>query len=115
MRTTTASSGRATKNLITTRKTPTMSSHQTDRKNRRRVSLVEPLETRTLLTTFPPSPATAFQSAINSSQLGDTIVLQAGTTYTGWFTLPNKTTGSGWVTITSSALASLPAAGVRVS
>ena len=54
------------------------------------------------------------QSAINSAQLGDTIVLQAGATWTGNFTLPNKTSGSGWIYIRTSAYSSLPAPGTRV-
>ncbi len=55
------------------------------------------------------------QAALNNAQLGDTIVLQAGATFTGPFTLPNKTTGAGWIYVRSSALASLPAPGTRVS
>ena len=54
------------------------------------------------------------QTAINNAQLGDTIVLQAGATFTGPFTLPGKT-GSGWIHIRSSAYANLPAPGTRVS
>ena len=42
------------------------------------------------------------QSAIDSARLGDTIVLAAGATYTGNYTLPAKT-GSGWIIIRSSA------------
>src|SRR5881409_1844273 len=53
------------------------------------------------------------QSALNSAQPGDAIVLQAGASYTGNFTLP-VTSGSGWIYIQSSALSSLPAAGTRV-
>jgi hypothetical protein len=55
-----------------------------------------------------------FNAALNKAQLGDTIVLQAGATYRGPFTLPNKTTGTGWIYITSSAYSSLPAPGTRV-
>ena len=55
------------------------------------------------------------QTAINNAQLGDTIVLQAGATFTGPFTLPNKTTGTGWIYIRSSAYANLPAPGTRVT
>jgi len=54
------------------------------------------------------------QAALNSAQLGDTIVLKAGATFTGPFRLPNKTTGSGWIYVVSSNLASLPAPGQRV-
>lgn len=56
-----------------------------------------------------------FQAALDSAQLGDTIILQAGATYTGPFLLPNKTTGSGWIYIQSSAYSSLPSPGTRVS
>ena len=48
------------------------------------------------------------QAALNQAQLGDTIVLQAGATFTGPFKLPNKTTGTGWIYVVSSNLASLP-------
>ena len=54
------------------------------------------------------------QAALDSAQFGDTIVLQAGATFMGPFKLPNKTTGSGWIYVVSSALASLPSAGNRV-
>jgi len=54
------------------------------------------------------------QAALDSAQLGDTIVLQAGATFTGNYTLPNKTSGSGWIYIRSSAYSSLPAQGQRV-
>jgi len=54
------------------------------------------------------------QAALNNAKLGDTIVLQAGATFTGPFTLPNKTSASGWIYVVSSNLASLPAPGKRV-
>lgn len=54
------------------------------------------------------------QAAINAAQLGDKIVLEAGATWVGNYTLPAKS-GSGWVYIESSALGSLPAAGTRVT
>ena len=56
-----------------------------------------------------------FQAALNNANLGDTIVLQAGATFTGPFTLPNKTSGSGWIYIRSSNYSSLPAPGSRVA
>lgn len=69
----------------------------------------------------PPTGATctaanssAFQTCLNNAALNSTIVLQAGTTYTGPFTLPNKTSGSGWIYIVSSNLTNLPAPGNRV-
>jgi hypothetical protein len=54
------------------------------------------------------------QAALNTAQLGSVIVLQAGATYSGNFTLPSKA-GSGWIYIQSSALASLPPPGTRVT
>ncbi len=54
------------------------------------------------------------QTAINNAQPGDTIVLQAGATFTGTFTLPNKGTSTQWIYIRSSAYLSLPAPGNRV-
>src|SRR5437588_11354220 len=55
------------------------------------------------------------QAAINAAHLGDVIVIQAGATFTGNFTLPNKTTGSGWIYLVSSAYSSLPPPGTRVA
>jgi hypothetical protein len=55
-----------------------------------------------------------FQAALNNAHPGDVIVLQAGAKYYGNFTLPYKT-GTGWIYIESSALASLPAPGTRVT
>jgi uncharacterized protein DUF4214 len=55
----------------------------------------------------------SLQSALNAAQPGDTIVLQAGATYTGPFLLPNKS-GSDFITVQSSALEFLPS-GQRVS
>jgi uncharacterized protein (TIGR03437 family) len=56
-----------------------------------------------------------FQAAINQAQPGDVITLQAGTTYTGNFTLPAKP-GSGWIVIRTSAPdSSLPPPGTRIT
>src|SRR3989475_4963791 len=54
------------------------------------------------------------QGALNSAQPGSVIVLTAGATYAGNFTLPNKS-GTGWIYIQSSVLGSLPLPGIRVS
>jgi hypothetical protein len=54
------------------------------------------------------------QQYINAAQPGDTLVLQANATYIGNFTLPNNN-GDSYITITSSDMASLPPAGVRVN
>ncbi len=67
-----------------------------------------------MLTTFNPVDGAGFTTALANAQLGDTITLNAGTTYTGNFVMKHKTTGSGWITIQSSNLASLPV-GKRVS
>ncbi len=65
-------------------------------------------------TTWTPTDAASFQTALNGAALGDVIQLNAGTVYQGPFTLPVKSTGSGWIYITTSAINSLPAAGTRV-
>jgi len=61
-----------------------------------------------------PVPAGGdFQAALNAATPGTTLVLQAGATYTGNFTLPANP-GPGWIYIQSSALASMPG-GTRVT
>jgi len=59
------------------------------------------------------APGADLQAALDSAQPGDELVLEAGQSYTGNFTLPRKT-GAGWITLRSSAMSRLPAAGVRV-
>ena len=55
------------------------------------------------------------QDAIDVARPGDTIVLDAGATFKGPFTLPKKA-GTGWVTIrTSTPDKEFPAPGTRVS
>jgi len=54
------------------------------------------------------------QGVINAANLGDVIELQAGATYSGKIQLPNKTNGTGWIIIRSSAWQSLPPPGTRV-
>jgi len=54
------------------------------------------------------------QAAINSAPLGSTIVLQAGATFNGPFSLPNKT-GTGWIYVRTSAYSTLPTPGNRVA
>ena len=56
-----------------------------------------------------------FQTALNNANPGDVIVLQAGATFTGNFTLPVKTSGTGWIYIVSSNYYSLPSPGNRVT
>jgi hypothetical protein len=56
------------------------------------------------------------QAAFNEARLGDVVMLQAGATYTGNFTLPAKKTGSGWIIIRTSAPdSSLPPLGTRIT
>lgn len=68
--------------------------------------------------TCTASNSSEFTSCLNSAALNSVIVLNAGTTYSaplGGFVFPNKTTGSGWIYVVSSQLASLPGPGTRVS
>ncbi|HET9532613.1 MAG TPA: hypothetical protein VFQ92_19825, partial [Blastocatellia bacterium] len=53
------------------------------------------------------------QAAFNAAQPGSEIVLEAGATFTGNFTLPAKT-GTGWIIIRTSRMAEMPAAGTRI-
>ena len=53
-------------------------------------------------------PVTGLQAHINAARLGDTIVIPAGSTCIGNYILKNKTTGSGWIIIQSSAADQLP-------
>lgn len=76
------------------------------------VDLTMPTQTGTIWN-VPAGDAATFQSDINGANCGDTIVLVAGSTYTGNFTIPNKVC-SGWILIESSALSSLPASNHRV-
>jgi len=58
------------------------------------------------------------QQALSSAQFGDTIVLQAGATYSGTFVLPYKGDGTGsdkdYITIRTSDLSGIPGEGERV-
>jgi uncharacterized protein YjdB len=67
--------------------------------------------------TITVGPGGNLQNALNSAQRGDEIVLTAGATYSGNFTLPAKsgTAADGWITIRSDKLSSLPPIGTRVS
>src|SRR5215510_7922976 len=59
-----------------------------------------------------------FQAALNQARPGDAITLEAGATFTGNFTLPNKS-GSGqseWIVVRSSAADSgVPPPGTRIT
>jgi hypothetical protein len=57
----------------------------------------------------------AFQDALNQAKPGDVITLEAGATFTGNFTLPNKS-GGAWIVIRSSTPDSnLPPPGTRIT
>ena len=65
--------------------------------------------------TWPAHTSTDFKNALNSANPGDTIVLDAGVTYQGNFTLPTKSNSNHkWIYIVGSALSSLPVPGTRV-
>ena len=63
------------------------------------------------------STAAAFQSALNSAKCGDTISLQAGTTFTGRFVFPSEPCDDNhWIVIRTSAPdSSLPPEGTRLT
>ena len=67
--------------------------------------------------TLSVSAGQSLQAAIDSAQPGDTILVEAGATFTGPFTLRNKgTTSEEWITIRTSAPdSSLPPAGERLT
>ena len=66
-------------------------------------------------TTWAVHNSAQFTSTLNSSQPGDVIVLDAGVTYSGNFTLPLKSNPNHkWIYVISSAMAALPE-GKRVS
>lgn len=56
------------------------------------------------------------QSALNSAQRGDEVVIDAGVNFAGNFVLPAKagTAANGWIVVRSERLAELPPAGTRV-
>jgi len=56
----------------------------------------------------------SLQQALEAAQPGDTLILEAGATFVGPFTLPYKP-GDAFITIQSSALQSLPGEGQRIT
>jgi hypothetical protein len=78
-------------------------------------ALVTTLGSAASAATIAVSSGGDLQGALNKALPGDTILLQAGATFTGNFVLPKKS-GSTFITVRSSAAtASLPAAGVRMT
>jgi hypothetical protein len=75
------------------------------------VDLTLPTQTGTVRN-VPAGDAAALQNALNAATCGDTVVLVAGTTYIGNFTLP-ETPCSGWIIVQSSQVSQLPP-GTRV-
>ena len=71
---------------------------------------MEQMESRMLLSVVNLHAGNDLQAAINNAQPGDTLILDAGATFTGPITLLNKA-GSQWITIESSALSQLLAIG----
>ncbi len=59
------------------------------------------------------APGGDLQAALKNAKSGDTIILQAGATYNGPLTLPNKA-GSDYITIRTSDLSGIPKEGERV-
>src|SRR5438552_1078616 len=74
---------------------------------------MEQMESRLVPSVVSVHAGDDLQAAINHAQPGDKLVLDAAATFTGPITLPNKT-GDPWITIQTSALDQLPAAGQRV-
>jgi hypothetical protein len=64
--------------------------------------------------TFNPADSAALRQALVQARDGDTIVLQAGSSYAGIVTLPARR-GSGWVVLRSSAMDMLPQPGTRIT
>jgi hypothetical protein len=66
--------------------------------------------------TWRPQTSEEFQVALRSSSPGDTIILDADTTYRGSFTVsPKANPDHQWIYVQSSKLAALPAAGKRIN
>ena len=64
--------------------------------------------------TIPVRAGDNLQAKLDDAKPGDTLVLDAGATWIGNFTLPAKS-GAGWITIRSSQESKLPGPGQRVS
>jgi hypothetical protein len=87
------------------------------------ISYAQILPQATVDTSYPVSSGTTIfvaaggnlQTALDAAQPGDTILLQAGATFSGAFILPVKS-GTGWIVIRTSAPdSSLPPEGTRIT
>ena len=58
--------------------------------------------------------AKGLQAALDTSVLGDRILLAAGARYVGNFVVSSKASSAGWLTIATEGCATMPAEGVRV-
>lgn len=78
-----------------------------------------PLLAQAATITVGPASGNQYQDlqlAINAAQPGDTLLLEAGASFTGSFVLLDKGQSTQWITIRTSAPdTSLPAAGVRIT
>src|SRR5262249_29962400 len=93
---------------------PRCSPRRINRRRKQSLHLrMEQMESRMLLSVVSLHAGNDLQAAINNAQPGDTLVLDAGATFSGPITLPNKA-GTQWITIESSALSQLPANDGRV-
>lgn len=74
-----------------------------------------PLDAATLTVCASGCAYSTLQPAINAAVPGDTILVRAGQTFTGHYTLRNKSTSStSYITIKSDATSGLPGDGVRL-
>ncbi|MEP7380620.1 MAG: Ig-like domain-containing protein [Gemmatimonadota bacterium] len=66
---------------------------------------------------WPVRAGDNLQTTLNNAQRGDEIVIQAGASFQGTFTLPAKsgTSANGWILVRSDKSAQLPAMGTRVT
>jgi len=68
-----------------------------------------------VITVGPGKNYTDLQEAINAATLSSVLILDAGVSFNGGFTLPNKITGSGWIILISSRMDLLPMDETRIN
>ncbi len=81
----------------------------------KRPTILNPVYPKVTGTSWVLNPGDNLQTFLNKANRGDEIVLPAGATFTGNFTLPNKSgsAANGWILIRSNR--TLPAQGTRVT